>query len=101
MFLDHHFSNKFVLFWCDDKKAMVHIIHSQTPKYFIVLRLICHSVLRYLHCNICIMAKHVSGLSNEMADAVSHFQSHRLSLDPVGYSMSQSGAFGFVEAWRL
>ena len=77
-----HFSNKKVLFWCDNL-SVVRIINRQTSRSERVMRLVRMLVLTCLKFNITFSAKHIAGTNNDVADALSRFQEERFrSLAP-------------------
>ena len=77
-----HFTNKRVLFWCDNL-SVVRIINRQTSRSERVMRLVRKLVLTCLKFNITFSAKHIASVDNDMADALSRFQEERFrSLAP-------------------
>lgn len=71
-----HFKNATICFWCDNQ-AVVHIINGQTSKSPRVMRLVRAFVLQCLRINTLISVRHVPGLENGVADALSRFQEER------------------------
>ncbi|KAM3940651.1 uncharacterized protein RB166_000605 [Leptodactylus fuscus] len=67
------FWDRRVCFHCDNS-AVVFVINSQTAKSPPVVSLLRHLVLRCLELNVCVTARHVPGVLNSVADALSRFQ---------------------------
>ncbi|XP_053164753.1 uncharacterized protein LOC128350441 isoform X1 [Hemicordylus capensis] len=70
------FSNSTVQFWCDNQ-AVVQVVNSQTSRSPRVMGLVRAFVLQCLRANILFVARHVPGLQNDIADALSRFQLDR------------------------
>ena len=70
-----HFSGKQVQFWCDNESvvAIINSGHSKAPRIMDLLRFL---VLVSMKHNFFVRVRHVPGVSNEIADALSHFQRH-------------------------
>lgn len=60
--------------FCCDNLSMVHIINFQTSRSLILMWLVHLFVLQRLQFNIKLVAKHISGVSNALVYALSHFQ---------------------------
>lgn len=73
------FSNKKVLFWCDNQ-AVVRVINRQTSRSERVMQLVRKFVLTCLLANITFSAKYVPDTDNGTADALSRFQEDRFHL---------------------
>ena len=69
---ENQLKNKKVIFHCDNE-AVVEIINSQTSKCPRVMDLVRPFVLKTLRLNSIIRAKHVKGIDNSIADALSRF----------------------------
>ena len=71
-----HFSGKRVQFWCDNESvvAIINSGHSKAPRIMDLLRFL---VLISMKHNFFVRARHVPGVSNEIADALSRFQDAR------------------------
>lgn len=71
-----HFSGKRIQFWCDNESvvAILNSGRSRAPRIMDLLRFL---VLISMKHNFFIRARHVPGLSNEIADALSRFQVSR------------------------
>ncbi|KAM4017451.1 uncharacterized protein ACNLHF_007081 [Anomaloglossus baeobatrachus] len=67
------FSGRRVCMHCDNM-AVVHSINALSEKSPPVVGYLRHLVLRCLELNICVVARHVPGVRNEVADALSRFQ---------------------------
>ncbi|XP_063790754.1 uncharacterized protein LOC134945420 [Pseudophryne corroboree] len=67
------FANRDILFLCDNL-GVVHAINNQRSSSPQALRLLRHLVLVCLQCNINFRARHVPGVDNGIADALSRFQ---------------------------
>ena len=92
------FTNKKVLFWCDNL-SVVRIINRQTSRSERVMRLVRRLVLTCLESNISFSAKHIAGVNNDVADALSRFQEERFrSLAPDANRHSEVFP---VELWNL
>lgn len=63
-------------FWCDNQ-VVVHVINSLTSKSHQVMGLVRGFILRCLRFNIFFLVRHVPGLDNGVADALSHKQMWR------------------------
>ncbi|KAM4748862.1 uncharacterized protein WCC33_006262 [Rhinophrynus dorsalis] len=70
------FRNSRVVFWTDNI-GVVHVVNRSTSASPPVLALLRFLVLRCLQLNISFRAKHVPGLENDIADALSRFQFDR------------------------
>ncbi|XP_070608807.1 uncharacterized protein [Erythrolamprus reginae] len=70
------FRDKTVHFWCDNL-AVVHVVNALSSKSDRVMRLVRHFVHRSLSLNALFLAKHVPGLDNGVADALSRGQLSR------------------------
>ena len=70
------FTNKRVLFWCDNL-SVVRIINRQMSRSERVMQLVRKLVLTCLKFNITFTAKHIAGVDNDVADALSRFQEER------------------------
>ena len=68
--------NKRVVFWSDNQ-AVVAIINRQTSRCPQIMKLVRKLVVRCLEWNIHFKARHVRGIDNSIADALSHFQMAR------------------------
>ena len=68
--------NQRVFFWSDDE-AVVSIINRQTSRCPKIMALVRKLVVRCLELNIHFKARHVPGLDNGIADALSRFQMTR------------------------
>ena len=68
--------NKRVLFWCDNE-AVVSIINRQSSKCSHIMKLVRRFVSLCLRLNIHFKARHVPGVDNGIADALSRFQMDR------------------------
>ena len=68
-----HFSGKRVQFWCDNESvvAIINSGHSKAPRILDLLRFL---VLISMKHNFFVRVRHVPGVSNEIADALSCFQ---------------------------
>lgn len=76
------FRNRRVVFWCDNQ-AVVRVVNKQTSRSERVMRLVRKLVLVCLLSNITFSARHVAGINNCIADALSRFQEERFrSLAP-------------------
>ena len=78
---------KRVIFWCDNE-AVVAIINRQTSHCAKIMKLVRFLVLRCLEFDIHFKARHVPGVDNSIADALSRFQMDRFrrlapGADPV------------------
>jgi len=89
-----HFSGKRIQFWCDNKSvvAILNLGRSRAPCIMDLLRFL---VLISMKHNFFIRARHVPGISNEIADALSRFQVSRFraaapSAEPTPYSILPS-----------
>ena len=71
-----HLENKRVSFWSDNQ-AVVTIINSQTSKCPIIMQLLRELVVICLCHNIRFRARYVPGIHNNIADALSRYQSER------------------------
>ena len=71
-----HFSGKRIQFWCDNESvvAIINSGHSKAPRIMDLLRFL---ILISMKHNFFIRARHVPGVSNEIADALSRFQDAR------------------------
>jgi len=71
-----HFSGKRIQFWCDNESvvAIINSGHSKAPRIMDLLRFL---VLMSMKHNFFVRARHVPGVSNEIADALSRFQDAR------------------------
>ncbi|KAM4694365.1 LOW QUALITY PROTEIN: uncharacterized protein O3C94_004839 [Discoglossus pictus] len=65
--------DRHVIFFSDNM-AVVHAVNNITSSSIPVIRLLRHLVLACLRLNICFRAKHVPGIDNSIADALSRFQ---------------------------
>ena len=75
-------ANSAVRFWCDNQ-AVVHVVNNQTSRSERVMALVRAFTLRPLKFNILIQARHVPGIDNRIADALSRQQMQRFrELDP-------------------
>ncbi|XP_053098810.1 uncharacterized protein LOC128322103 isoform X1 [Hemicordylus capensis] len=70
------FANSSVLFWCDNL-AVVQIVNTQTSQSPRVMGLVRALVLQCLRANILFRSRHVLGIRNDIADALSRFQLNR------------------------
>ena len=82
-----HLQGKRVIFWCDNE-AVVAIINRQTSHCAKIMKLVRFLVLRCLELDIHFKARHVPGVDNSIADALSRFQMDRFrrlapGADPV------------------
>lgn len=70
------FSGKRIQFWCDNESvvAIINSGHSKVPRIMDLLRFL---VLISMKHNFYVRARHVPGVSNEIADALSRFQDAR------------------------
>ena len=68
-----HFAGKCIQFWCDNESvvAVINSGHSKAPR---VVDLLWFLVLVSMRHNFFVQAHHVPGVSNNIADALSHFQ---------------------------
>ena len=66
-----HFSGKRIQFWCDNESvvAIINSGHSKAPRIMDLLRFL---VLLSMKHNFFVRARHVPGVSNDIADALSH-----------------------------
>ncbi|KAM4048977.1 uncharacterized protein ACNLHF_027451 [Anomaloglossus baeobatrachus] len=71
-----HFAGSKVCFHCDNQ-AVVHAINNLSAKSEPVVVYLRHLVLRCLQLNVQVVARHVPGVDNEVADALSRFQFSR------------------------
>lgn len=71
-----HFSGKRIQFWCDNESvvAIINSGHSKAPRIMDLLRFL---VLLSMKHNFFVRARHVPGVSNDIADALSRFQDER------------------------
>ena len=71
-----HFSGKRIQFWCDNESvvAIINSGHSKAPRIMDLLRFL---VLLSMKDNFYGRARHVPGIVNEIADALSRFQDTR------------------------
>ena len=69
----HLLSNKRVLFMCDNE-AVVQVINKQSCKLPLLMQLVRSLVVSCMACNVHFRAKHLPGLTNTVADALSRFQ---------------------------
>ena len=71
-----HFAGKRIQFWCDNESvvAIINSGHSKAPRVMDLLRFL---VLVSMHHNFFVWARHVPGVSNDIADALSRFQIER------------------------
>ena len=69
-------SNKCVIFWSDNE-AVVTIINRQTSRCCHIMQLVRTLVIRCLELNIHFKARHIPGIDNGIADALSRFQMAR------------------------
>lgn len=71
-----HFSGKRIQFWCDNESvvAIINSGHSKVPRIMDLVRFL---VLISMKHNFYVKARHVPGVSNEVADALSRFQDAR------------------------
>ena len=60
-----------------DNLALVSVLHKQTSKEPLVMVLVRRLVLQCLKCNLVLTARHIPGLENKAADALSRFQMAR------------------------
>lgn len=91
-------ANHTVHFWCD-KMAVDQVINSFSSKSERVMWLVRVFVLNCLHLNLLFLARHVPGVVNGVADALSHKQMEKFcQLAPNGASAYPRGS---VENWRL
>ena len=72
----HEWSNTVVRFWCDNQ-AVVSIVNNLTSRSERVMRLVRAFTLRALQFNIVVHARHVPGIDNSIADALSRQQMRR------------------------
>ena len=70
------FKGKRLQFWCDNE-SVVSIINSGHPKAPLIMELVRKLVLLSMEHNFLVRARHVPGLSNEIADVLSRFQMQR------------------------
>ncbi|KAM4043794.1 uncharacterized protein ACNLHF_014075 [Anomaloglossus baeobatrachus] len=75
-----HFAGRKVCFHCDNQ-AVVHAINNLSAKSEPVVVYLRHLVLRCLQLNVQVVARHVPGVDNEVADALSRFQFSRSCFD--------------------
>ena len=68
--------NKKIVFRVDNI-AVVHIINTMTSKSNRVMTVLRALTLRCLHLNVVVKARHISGCSNQICDALSRFQFQR------------------------
>ena len=70
------FTGKRLQFWCDNESvvAIINSGHSKAPRVMDLVRFL---VLISMKHNFLVRARHVSGVSNEIADALSRFQMQR------------------------
>ena len=70
------FSGKRIQFWCDNESvvAIINSGHSKAPRIMDLLRFL---VLLSMKHNFFVRARHVPGVSNDIADALSRFQDER------------------------
>jgi hypothetical protein len=85
----HLLQNHSILFHCDNM-AVTSIINSQTSRDKTVMSIIRPLILKLIHFNISLKSKHVSGVSNVLADRISRFQvtdellqTHRMDPTPT------------------
>lgn len=69
-------ANRTVHFWCDNM-AVVQVINSLSSKSDCVMGLVRAFTLCCLQLNLLFLAKHVPGIENGVADALSHKQMER------------------------
>ena len=71
-----HFSGKRLQFWCDNQSvvAIINSGHSKAPRVMDLVRFL---VLISMKHNFLVRARHVPGVNNEIADALSRFQVQR------------------------
>ena len=71
-----HFAGKRLQFWCDNESvvAIINSGHSKAPRIMDLLRSL--TLISMKH-NFFVRARHVPGVSNEIADALSRFQEER------------------------
>ena len=70
------FKGKRLQFWCDNE-SVVSIINSGHSKAPLIMELVRKLVLLSMEHNFLVRARHVPGVSNEIADALSRFQMQR------------------------
>ena len=66
-------SNQCVLFF-NDNESLVHVINEQTCKGRVLMAFVWKLVSQCLHYNILFKAKHIPGIHNNLADALSRLQ---------------------------
>ena len=71
-----HFSGKRLQVWCDNESvvAIINSGHSKAPRVMDLVRFL---VLISMKHKFLVRARHVPGVSNAIADALSHFQVQR------------------------
>ena len=71
-----HFSGKRIQFWCDNESvvAIINSGHSKSPRIMDLVRFL---VLISMKHNFFVRARHVPGVRNNIADALSRFQDAR------------------------
>ena len=69
----HKMQNSRILFFTDNE-ALVHVINKQSCRDRDLMFFVRKLVLVCLRCNVCFKAKHISGLHNKLADALSRLQ---------------------------
>ena len=75
MMWSHYFTNRCIVFHCDNQ-SVVEIINKQTSKDLNIMRILRELVLCCLNNNIMFRAKHIPGIENNVADALSRSQVH-------------------------
>ena len=70
------FKGKRLQFWCDNE-SLVAIINSGHSKAPLIMELVRNLVLLSMEHNFLVRARHVPGVSNKIADALSRFQKQR------------------------
>ena len=73
LFWQPHFSGEWIQFWCNNKSVVtiINTGHSKAPRTINRLRFF---VLIFMRHNSYVTARHVRGVYNEIADALSRFQ---------------------------
>ena len=68
-----HFAGKHLQFWCDNESvvAVINSGHSKAPRIMDLLRFLTRTAMKH---NFLVRARHVPGVSNDIADALSRFQ---------------------------
>ena len=81
----HFWSSKRIVLWCDNV-SVTQILNSKSSKINKIMDLVRKITVQTLIHNFTLSAKHVPGLDNSVADALSRFQMHRFhQLAPNAY----------------